>query len=101
MGRSHVQVWMGLWVGFILDKEKLPFFDIPDLTGCELKPYVEYNAPLISDELRNHQSNVNKLKLSKLGWSKLFKYPHSFVFKNTINMPSRISTLIVTHNGYI
>jgi hypothetical protein len=28
------------YVGFKFDKEKLPFYDIPDLTGFALKPYV-------------------------------------------------------------
>lgn len=40
MGRSHVQVIAMTSLGFKLDKEKLPFYDIPDLTGFELQPYV-------------------------------------------------------------
>ena len=38
--------------GFVYDRKKAPFLDIPDLTGCEvratqLKPYVSFNAPKI------------------------------------------------------
>ena len=50
-------------VGFVFDKEKLPFYDIPNLEGFELKPYVEYNAPKIPEELQNHQQKANQLKM--------------------------------------
>ena len=52
--------------GFKFDKEKLPFYDIPDLSGFELRPYVEYNALKLSDSLKNHQTQVNKDKIEKL-----------------------------------
>lgn len=56
--------------GFKFDKEKLPFYDIPDLTGFDLKPYVQYNAPKLSAELSKHQFTINNDKIAKLQSSK-------------------------------
>lgn len=35
---------------FILDIDKVPFFNIPDLTGFNLKPYVSHATPKIDPE---------------------------------------------------
>ena len=50
-------------LGFIFEKDKLPNYDIPNIDGFELSPYVEYLAPKINGKLLNHQRNVNLHKL--------------------------------------
>ena len=35
---------------FVLDIDKVPFFNIPDLTGFNLKPYVSHATPKIDPE---------------------------------------------------
>lgn len=36
---------------FIMDVDKVPFFNIPDLTGFNLKPYVAYSTAKIEPEM--------------------------------------------------
>lgn len=52
--------------GFKFDKDKLPFYDIPNLDGFELKPYVEYLAPLLTEDLKDYQKVVNENKLKQM-----------------------------------
>ena len=37
---------------FRFDIDKVPFYNVPDLTGFKLKPYVPHSTPKISDENR-------------------------------------------------
>jgi large subunit ribosomal protein L41 len=37
---------------FILDVEKVPFFNIPDLTGFNLKPYVAHSTGKIDPAIK-------------------------------------------------
>ena len=37
---------------FRFDIYKVPFYNVPDLTGFKLKPYVPHSTPKISDEAR-------------------------------------------------
>ena len=37
---------------FKFDVHKVPFYNVPDITGFKLKPYVPYNTPMIDDERR-------------------------------------------------
>lgn len=39
------------YVGFVFQKDKLPVYNIPNIDGFELLPYVEYMAPLLKEEL--------------------------------------------------
>ena len=41
-------------------------YDIPNIEGFELLPYVEYLAPKLNGELLTHQARINKEKLEKL-----------------------------------
>ena len=36
--------------GFVFDVDKVPFFNIPDLTGFNLKPYVSHATPKVDPE---------------------------------------------------
>ncbi len=47
-------------LGFIFQKDKLPTYDIPNVDGFELLPYVEYLAPKLDSKLLSHQKKVNK-----------------------------------------
>jgi len=35
--------------GYIIDPKKLPAFEVPDLTNCDLKPYVSTNTTIPED----------------------------------------------------
>ena len=35
---------------FVFDVDKVPFYNIPDLSGFTLKPYVSYNTPLVAED---------------------------------------------------
>ena len=37
--------------GFVLDIDLIPFYNVPDLTGFKLKPYVPHTTPKIPDEI--------------------------------------------------
>lgn len=37
---------------FLFDKDKVPFYNIPDLEGFNLKPYVSYATPKVQDDLK-------------------------------------------------
>lgn len=52
-------------LGFIFQKDKLPVYDIPNIDGFELKPYVEFLAPKLKSELLIHQQTVNKKKIQE------------------------------------
>ena len=45
---------------------KVPFFDIPNIDGFELKPYVDFNAPRLNEKLLNHQIKINQDKLARI-----------------------------------
>ena len=34
--------------GYIMDSTKIPFYVVPDLEGCELKPYVSHKTEKIT-----------------------------------------------------
>jgi hypothetical protein len=53
--------------GFKFDKEKVPFYDIPNIDGFELKPYVDFNAPKLNEKYLNHQLKVNQEKIEQVG----------------------------------
>ena len=44
----------------------MPFYDIPNVEGFELKPYVEYLTPLLDKALLNHQKKVNEEVIKKM-----------------------------------
>lgn len=46
-------------LGFIFQRDKLPVYDIPNLEGFELQPYVEYLAPKLSRDLLQIQTKIN------------------------------------------
>ena len=50
---------------FVMDKSKLPFFNIPDLTGFELKPYVSYHTPKLGEEVKSRMKELNDFKDEK------------------------------------
>ena len=50
-------------------------YDIPNIDGFELLPYVEYNAPLLEGKLLNHQSRVNRELLEKMKNGQTEKVP--------------------------
>jgi len=43
----------------MLDENKIPILDIPDLTGCLLKPFVSYKAAKIDPEIIKNIHNLN------------------------------------------
>lgn len=47
---------------FIMDKSKLPFYDIPDLTDFKLKPFVSYHTPKLSEEIKERIVKMNDFK---------------------------------------
>ncbi len=49
--------------GFIFQRDRLPVYDIPNIEGFELKPYVEYLAPKVKVDLLGHQKKVNEAKI--------------------------------------
>jgi hypothetical protein len=50
----------------VFQKDKLPVYDIPNVDGFELLPYVEYLCPLLDPKLLNHQQKVNRENIKKL-----------------------------------
>lgn len=52
--------------GFVFQKDKLPVYDIPNIDGFELLPYVEYMAPLLDETLLSHQKRVNQEKIQRI-----------------------------------
>ena len=40
---------------FVLDVDKVPFFNIPDLTGFALKPYVSHATPKIDSKIKEER----------------------------------------------
>jgi hypothetical protein len=44
----------------------VPFLDIPNIDGFELKPYVDFNAPRINEKHLNHQLRVNQELIEKI-----------------------------------
>jgi len=47
----------------VFQKDKLPNYEIPNIEGFELKPYVEYLAPKLEGASLSHQQSVNKGKV--------------------------------------
>ena len=44
----------------------MPVYDIPNIEGFELSPYVEYLAPKVKVELLGHQKKVNEDKILEM-----------------------------------
>ena len=44
----------------------MPVYDIPNIDGFELLPYVEYLAPLLDEALLTHQAKANRDKLQSI-----------------------------------
>ncbi|CAK90010.1 unnamed protein product (macronuclear) [Paramecium tetraurelia] len=55
----------GKFVGskFVVDKSRIPQYDIPDLTGFELKPYVSYHTPQVDKETQTKLERMNDFNL--------------------------------------
>jgi hypothetical protein len=45
--RKVIKYWL-IDIGFRFDKTKVPLFDIPNIDGFELKPYIDFNAPKLN-----------------------------------------------------
>jgi len=44
---------------FMFNPEKVPLYNVPDLTGFQLKPYVSVHTPQIDDDIRSRLANIN------------------------------------------
>ncbi|CAD8104506.1 unnamed protein product [Paramecium sonneborni] len=55
----------GKFIGtkFVVDKSRVPQYDIPDLTGFELKPYVSYHTPQVDKETQIKLERLNDFNL--------------------------------------
>lgn len=59
-----------IYSGFVFQKDKLPTYNIPNIDGFELLPYVEYMAPKLTGDLLKHQQQVNQKKIQELSQPK-------------------------------
>lgn len=61
------KAWYNIYdEGFIFQRDRLPVYDIPNIEGFELSPYVEYLAPKVKVELLGYQKMVNEDKLAQI-----------------------------------
>lgn len=47
---------------FMFDPKKVPIYNVPDLTGFELKPYASVHTPRIEEELKEKIRKLNDFR---------------------------------------